>query len=125
MVLDAPQYSELVSFYQSGFQIHSMLCQMALHHLLCSRLVTHPDKNSQALSGVIDQTKRFIAEGYHLTVAETVLHNRMAYQHAMTAGLGLLEFEPKGAAAEEIRSLFREVIRYAGIEVSHQTVTLA
>jgi hypothetical protein len=41
--------SELVSFYQSGFQIHSMLCQMALHHLLCSRLVTHPDKNSQAL----------------------------------------------------------------------------
>src|SRR3954463_12767860 len=51
MVLDAPQYSELVSFYQSGFQRHSMLCQMALHHLLCSRLVTHPDKNSQALSG--------------------------------------------------------------------------
>src|SRR4051812_28297728 len=44
--------SELVSFYQSGFQIHSMLCQMALHHLLCSRLVTHPDKNSQALSWV-------------------------------------------------------------------------
>src|SRR4051812_652425 len=43
-------HSELVSFYQSGFQIHSMLCQMALHHLLCSRLVTHPDKNSQALS---------------------------------------------------------------------------
>jgi chromosome partitioning protein len=77
------------------------------------------------LSGVIDQTKRFITEGYQLTVAETVLHNRMAYQHAMTAGLGLLEFEPKGAAAEEIRSLFREVIRYAGIEVSHQTVMLA
>src|SRR3954453_16759374 len=50
MVLDAPQYSELVSFYQSGFQIHSMLWQMALHHLLCSRLVTHPATNSQALS---------------------------------------------------------------------------
>jgi hypothetical protein len=30
-----------------------MLCQMALHHLLCSRLVTHPDKNSQALTGEV------------------------------------------------------------------------
>src|SRR4051812_11300005 len=49
-------HSELVSFYQSGFQIHSMLCQMALHHLLCSRLVTHPDKNSQALRSMRMET---------------------------------------------------------------------
>ena len=38
-----------MSFYQSGIRTHSILCQMTLHHLLCSRLVTHPDKNSQAL----------------------------------------------------------------------------
>src|SRR3954452_22268171 len=55
--------SELVSFYQSGFQIHSMLCQMALHHLLCSRLVTHPDKNSQALSATPNTFIRMAAYG--------------------------------------------------------------
>jgi chromosome partitioning protein len=38
-----------------------------------------------------------------------VLHNRIAYQHAMTLGQGVIEYEPNGAAADEIRALMAEV----------------
>jgi chromosome partitioning protein len=77
------------------------------------------------LSDLVDQARRFIVEGYSLPVAATILHNRLAFQHAMTAGLGVLEFEPKGAAADEIRSLFSEIIRLAGIKINHQTAMTA
>ena len=55
------------------------------------------------------QTREVITDGYELKVATTVLHNRIAYQHAMTLGQGVIEYEPNGAAAEEIRALMTEV----------------
>jgi chromosome partitioning protein len=60
-------------------------------------------------SKVETQTRDVIAEGYGLTAAATVLHNRIAYQHAMTLGQGVIEYEPNGAAAAEIRALMAEV----------------
>src|SRR3954454_12712774 len=83
--------SELVSFYQSGFQIHSMLCQMALHHLLCSRLVTHPDKNSQALSACLDAFERFMHENEsHLPplIKAGLLHVQFETIHPFLDGNG-------------------------------------
>lgn len=66
-------------------------------------------------SKVEAQTREVILEGYGLTPASTVLHNRIAYQHAMTMGQGVQEYEPKGAAADEIRALVAEVSKALGI----------
>src|SRR4051794_39214225 len=60
-------------------------------------------------SKVEAQTREVIQNGYELKAAATVLHNRIAYQHAMTLGQGVLEYEPTGAAANEIRALMAEV----------------
>jgi chromosome partitioning protein len=60
-------------------------------------------------SKVEAQTRDVITSGYELMAAATVLHNRIAYQHAMTLGQGVIEYEPNGAAADEIRALMAEV----------------
>jgi chromosome partitioning protein len=54
-------------------------------------------------------------EGYGLPVAATVMHNRIAYQHAMTMGQGVLEYEPGGSAAAEIKALMAEVSKAIGV----------
>jgi chromosome partitioning protein len=66
-------------------------------------------------SKVEAQTREVITDGYQLTAAKTVLHNRIAYQHAMTLGQGVVEYEPNGAAADEIRALMAEVSNAIGI----------
>jgi cellulose biosynthesis protein BcsQ len=50
-----------------------------------------------------------------LKAAVTVLHNRIAYQYAMTLGQGVIEYEPKGAASDEIRALMAEVSKAISI----------
>jgi chromosome partitioning protein len=66
-------------------------------------------------SKVEAQTREVIADGYGLAAADTVLHNRIAYQHAMTMGQGVVEYEPNGAAADEIRALMAEVSKAMSI----------
>lgn len=39
------------------------------------------------------------------------LHQRMAFQHAAAAGLGVVEYEPRGKAAEEITGLWGMIAR--------------
>ena len=66
-------------------------------------------------SKVEAQTREVISDGFGLTAAVTVLHNRIAYQHAMTVGQGVTEYEPKGAAASEINALMAEVFKIMGV----------
>ena len=66
-------------------------------------------------SKVEAQTRDVISGGYELNAASTVLHNRIAYQHAMTVGQGVMEYEPAGAAAQEIRALLAEVSETIGL----------
>jgi chromosome partitioning protein len=66
-------------------------------------------------SKVAVQTREVIGEGYGLRTADTVMHNRIGYQHAMTLGQGVVEYEPGGAAADEIRALLAEVSQAIGI----------
>ena len=65
-------------------------------------------------SKVAAQTREVIGEGYGLKTADTVMHNRIGYQHAMTLGQGVVEYEPGGAAADEIRALLAEVSKAIG-----------
>jgi chromosome partitioning protein len=71
--------------------------------VLISRAPPTPNSKVEA------QTRDVIRDGYGLNAAVTVLHNRIAYQHAMTLGQGVIEYEPSGAAADEIRALMAEV----------------
>ncbi|MCA8927029.1 MAG: AAA family ATPase [Alphaproteobacteria bacterium] len=44
--------------------------------------------------------------GYGLQVAPVHLGQRMAFVHSLTAGQGVLEYEPGGKAAQEIKALY-------------------
>jgi chromosome partitioning protein len=46
---------------------------------------------------------------YGLPITPIVIRHRIAYQHAFASGLTVLEYEPSGAAANEIRALFQWV----------------
>jgi chromosome partitioning protein len=46
-------------------------------------------------------------EQHGLAVAPTVIHQRSAYAHALTAGQTAEEYEPEGKAAEEVGELFK------------------
>lgn len=49
-----------------------------------------------------------------ITVVETVLHQRAAYSHAVIDGRSVHEYEPKGAAAQEIDDLYHHITRLYG-----------
>jgi chromosome partitioning protein len=49
-----------------------------------------------------------------VNVIETVLHQRAAYSHAVIDGRSVHEYEPKGAAAEEIDDLYNHITRLYG-----------
>jgi chromosome partitioning protein len=38
------------------------------------------------------------------------LHNRVAYKASISNGQGVAEYEPSGKAAEDIRSLYNEIV---------------
>jgi chromosome partitioning protein len=63
---------------------------------------------TSANSPVVAQA-RGVIEGFGLQLARTVVHERIAYQHALTLGQGVLEYEPGGKAAAEMRSLCGEL----------------
>jgi chromosome partitioning protein len=71
--------------------------------VVISRAPTTPN------SKVVDQTRELIEQEYGMQAAETVIHNRIAYQHAMTMGQGVIEYEPVGAATREVRALLTEI----------------
>lgn len=47
--------------------------------------------------------------GYQLPVAEQAIGLRVAHERALTAGLGVQEYEPKGKAAAEIQTLYNSL----------------
>ncbi len=49
-----------------------------------------------------------------VNVIETVLHQRAAYSHAVIDGRSVHEYEPNGAAAEEIDNLYHHITRLYG-----------
>ena len=55
------------------------------------------------------EVAREVVAGLGLPLAHTVVYSRVAYQHALTLGQGVLEYEPAGKAAAEIRELYAEL----------------
>lgn len=64
--------------------------------------------------GLADQAAAAI-RGYNLDVAPTRLTQRAAFVHSLTAAQGVTEYEPGGAAAEEILNLCKLACNHAGM----------
>lgn len=47
---------------------------------------------------------------YDIEIFNTVLYNRVDYSQSIGEGMGVIEYKPEGKAAEEINSLYQEII---------------
>jgi chromosome partitioning protein len=71
--------------------------------------------NAAATRGRLADEARGALTGQGATVIETVLHQRVAYSHAVIDGRSVHEYEPEGAAAAEIDDLYQHITRLYGI----------
>jgi chromosome partitioning protein len=56
-----------------------------------------------------------MASLYNVEIADQVLHERHIYDDSEESGLSVIECEPKGKAAQELRTLFNDVLRNAQV----------
>lgn len=61
--------------------------------------------------GTAAEEARDAIKVYDVKVSPCHMGDRAAYKHSMTAGLGVMEYEPKGKATEEIMKLYKWVCR--------------
>ena len=71
--------------------------------------------NAAATRGRLAEEARGALARQGATVIETVLHQRVAYSHAVIDGRSVHEYEPEGAAAAEIDELYHHITRLYGI----------
>ncbi len=69
--------------------------------------------NTVPVRGTLKQEAEAVLQGYGIEILPAYLGNRIAFVHSLTAGQSVLEYEPSGKAAEEIRALYEAVCRYA------------
>ena len=69
----------------------------------------------RATSPLADDAAEALAD-MGLPIAPVRVGCRVAFVKSLAEGQGVLEFEPKGAAAEEIQRLFKHVAREGGLE---------
>lgn len=61
---------------------------------------------------------RSVIASYNIATAPIDLGHRAAFQHAATMGLGVVEYEPNGKAAHEVRGLFKWLQSQFGLSPS-------
>lgn len=71
--------------------------------------------NAAATRGHLADEARAALVGQGATVIDTVLHQRVAYSHAVIDGRSVHEYEPEGAAAAEIDELYHHITRLSGV----------
>jgi chromosome partitioning protein len=64
--------------------------------------------------GKLADEARVALERQGITVIDTVLHQRVAYSHAVIDGRSVHEYEPGGKAAAEIDELYNHLTRLLG-----------
>lgn len=68
-------------------------------------------------SNLAEQAAKFIAGTHNYPLADEFICNRVAFSKAIGSGLGVLELEPSGKAADEIRGLYNWLARTVGLTV--------
>lgn len=70
--------------------------------------------NCRASSSLADQAEEALRD-YRLVHAPVRIGNRVAFVKSLTEGQGVLEYEPSGAAAREIKALYAAVAKQVGL----------
>lgn len=77
--------------------------------------------NAVPPTGKLGQEGQEAIEQYNLSVAPVRLIHRAAYYHAFTAGLGVLEYQPYSKAADEVKQLYKFIIKHVNmLEKKHE-----
>jgi chromosome partitioning protein len=71
--------------------------------------------NAAPRGKLVDEARLALKE-QGITVMDTVLHQRVAYSHAVIDGRSVHEYEPDGQATAEIEELYNTVTRYLVIQ---------
>jgi chromosome partitioning protein len=71
--------------------------------------------NAAGTRGRLAEEARAALARQGATVLETILHQRVAYSHAVIDGRSVHEYEPEGAAAAEIDDLYNQVTGLHGL----------
>lgn len=77
----------------------------------CRFIVNQFQPNTKISRAVLDALRQLCEE---VPAADTVLQTRVAYKEAIAQGLGVVEYDPDSKAANEIRSLYSELIAIEG-----------
>jgi len=71
--------------------------------------------NAAGTRGRLAEEARAALVGQDTMVIDAVLHQRVAYSHAVIDGRSVHEYEPGGAAAAEIDELYYHITRLCGV----------
>jgi len=75
-----------------------------------ARLLVNQLQANTIMGREAEESLSAMATEYDCPVLTTRLHHRAAYKTAIMSGLGVLEYESRGKAAAEIKSLYEEVM---------------
>lgn len=81
-----------------------MVNQQLAAHIVFTQCPSQPNQQSRV------NDAKTSASLYDIPIAEFVLHERHIYDDSEELGLSVIEAEPKGKAADELRSLFTSII---------------
>jgi chromosome partitioning protein len=70
--------------------------------------------NQTPSRGTLAQDASQAIADLQVDVAPVQIGQRIAYVHAITAGQGVLEYEPRGKASDEIQKLYKFIMKKAG-----------
>lgn len=71
--------------------------------------------------GPLGEEASEVISGYGLEVAPVLIGQRMAFVHSLTAGKGVLEYEPESKAAHEIKALYTWTCTQVGWSTGEKT----
>jgi len=96
--LDIWSSKETIDLIKQARKVNSKLTRKLL---ICKKIV----------GTRIGREAREALNTYRLTIFETEIGQRVAYIEAMITGLSVLQYQPRGEAANEIRTLSQEIIK--------------
>jgi chromosome partitioning protein len=71
--------------------------------------------NAVPPTGKLGDEARDALSQYNIQIAPAQIVHRAPFYHALTAGLGVQEYDPKGKAAREIKQLYKFIIKHVNM----------
>ena len=106
---DVWEVSEVLGLCQNAGRARKQKLPLGLIFNKCS---THNRVKS------LDDARQFLADNLYIPdyIFEHVMHERIAYQHAMRGGESVFEYEKHGTASKEFRAVSEEFIQLLNIK---------